>query len=495
MRRRLPPWLARFFGRGRKPPNVVWICADDYTPAVSGTYGSKLARTPNLDRLAAGGIRFDRAYCACPLSTPSRMAFLTGRYPRSVGVTLTPSPLPENEVTIGRLLHEAGYETLAIGKTHYYDPLRREFDRCIDLPEHRRHLAARPSRPIPPGVEVLGPWMPFGEPTSGWLNADCLPYAFDDEMPDTFFAETAANHLRQPRPRPFFLSVGFYVTHSPFRFPIEFRGRFDPDDFRAPEVGAEDVDRIPPVFRNLTDGEKRGIIAAYHTSSAYMDRNLGLILDALEQSGLADETLVIFNSDHGYMLGEHGRFEKHCCFEEAVRSALFLRLPGVITPGQSTESLVELIDVVPTVLQLCGVNIPDNVQGRSLSPLLKGETDSHREHVISEYADNAEAMVRTNRWKLIHSAGNRRSRDGYAPDQTPSGPTTRLYDLAEDPSELRDVAGLAEHREVVERLLDVLARHMRATARDPGVLPGTEDPLTILERCLPPGDADSLGRR
>jgi hypothetical protein len=106
-----------------------------------GTYGSPLASTPNLDRLAAGGIRFDRAYCACPLSTPSRMAFLSGRYPRSVGVTLTPTPLPPSELTIGRLMRDAGYETAAFGKTHYYDPLVREFDKCLDLPEHENYFA------------------------------------------------------------------------------------------------------------------------------------------------------------------------------------------------------------------------------------------------------------------------------------------------------------------------------------------------------------------
>ena len=495
MRRHRLSLLDRLLGRSRKPPNVVWICADDYAPAVSGAYGSPLARTPNLDRLAARGIRFDRAYCACPLSTPSRMAFLTGRYPRSVGVTLSPTPLPEGEVTIGRLLRDAGYEAVAIGKTHYYDPLLREFDRCIDLPEHDAYVAARKPEPSPPGVEVLGPWQPFDDPASVWLNGDCLPYAFDAEMPDTFFSEMARRFLTQGRRKPFFLWIGFYVTHSPFRFPIEFRGLFDPDVFPIPEVGPEDEDQVPPVFRGLADREKRGIIAAYHTSTAYMDRNLGLILDALDRAGRADDTLVIFNSDHGYLLGEHGRFEKHCCHEEAVRSALLMRLPGVIAPGRATTALVELIDVVPTVLELCGVEPSPNIQGRSLAALLRGNALVHREHVISEYADNAEAMVRTDRWKLIYSAGNRRRRDGYAIDVYPPGPTTRLYDLTEDPWEMCDVAHLPENREVVERLFDMLASHMRATARDPGTVPDTDDPRAILAQCLPPGDTRLWGHR
>jgi choline-sulfatase len=339
---------------------------------------------PNLDRLAAEGIRFDRAYCACPLSTPSRMSFLTGRYPRSVGVTLTPTSLPKDEVTIGTLLRRSGYEATALGKTHYYDPLTREFDCCVDLFEHEVWLDEVPPEPIPPGVEVLGPWRPFRDPAPVWLNGACLPYAPDAAMPDTFFADQAERYLRQRRTKPFFLWVGSYVTHSPFRFPIEFRKNFDASCFAVPEVSPEEVDLIPTVFRDLTDQEKRGILAAYYTSVAYMDRNLGRILDSLDRSGHAADTLVVFNSDHGYLLGQHGRFEKHCCYEEAVRSALIMRMPGVIAPGRATNALVELIDVVPTILELCRCSIPANIHGMSLVPLLRGDVDRHREYVVAE---------------------------------------------------------------------------------------------------------------
>ncbi len=159
-----------------------------------------------------------------------------------------------------------------------------------------------------------------------------------------------------------------------------------------------------------------------------------------------------------YLLGEHGRFEKHCCYEEAVRSALVRRFPDLIAPGRATLALVELIDVVPTILELCGMQVPPHVQGRSLAPLLGGVTQVHREHVIAEYADNAEAMVR------FPGAGNSCIAPGIGGDETatpstslPPGQRTRLYDLVEDPSELTDVSGLAENRERVEHLLDVLA--------------------------------------
>ncbi len=218
-----------------------------------------------------------------------------------------------------------------------------------------------------------------------------------------------------------------------------------------------------------------------------MDRNVGLILDALDGSGEAEGTLVVFNSDHGYLLGQHGRYEKHCCYEDAVRAALIMRLPGVIPTGQATDALVELIDVVPTLLELCRVEIPENIQGRSLVPLLRGEVVSHRDHVVAEYADNAEVMIRTDRWKLVYSAGNRRRRDGYALGAVPPGRSLRLYDLENDPGEIKNVGGCPERAAVVEGLLSLLADHIRRTARDVDLVPQTDDVYTLLATCLPPG--------
>ncbi len=471
----------------RRKPNIVWICADDFAPYVSGTYGNPLARTPSLDKLAAQGLRFDRAYSTCPLSTPSRMSFLTGRYPRSVGVTLTPTPLPEGEVTIGNLLRRSGYEATAFGKTHYYDQLTREFDRCVDLFEHEACLEAVSHVPTPPGVEIPGPWRPFFDPASVWLNSACLPYEYEAVMPDSFFTDLAVRHLLREHTKPFFLWVGFYVTHSPFRFPIEYRGHFHSSSFDVPEVAPEDADRIPPVFLNLTDDQKRGIAAAYYTSVEYMDRNVGLILDALERSGHADGTLVVFNSDRGYLLGQHGRYEKHCCYEEAVRAALIMRIPGVIPWGRATNALVELIDVVPTLLELCRVEIPQDIQGRSLVPLFRGDVLSHPDHGVAEYADNAEVMVRTDRWKLVYSAGNRKRRDGYALGAIPPGRSLRLYDLENDPGEINNVAGCPGNAAMVEGLLSLLADHIRRTAREVDLVPQTDDVHTLLATCLPPG--------
>ena len=476
--------IKRLFKKQHRPPNVVWICADDFNPSVSGAYGNALASTPNLDRLAAEGIRFDRAYCTCPLSTPSRMAFLTGRYPCSTGVRLTPTPLPQDEVIIASYLRAARYKTFASGKTHYYDPLGHHFDRSVDLPEHEAHLQSVYPSELPPGTNLLGRWRPFREPASGWLNADGRPFAFDSEMPDTFFTDQAVQFLKQRHDRPFFLWVGFYVTHAPFRFPVEFQGRFRPDQFSVPEVSPEDIHQIPKVFQELTDSEKQGIIAAYYTSVTYMDRNLGRILDGLKVAGLEENTLVIFNSDHGYLLGQHGRFEKHCCYEEAVRSALVCKLPGVIPQGCSNTALVELIDILPTILDFCTGDVPEHVHGQSLKDLVKRQKSEHRHHVISEYGDNAEAMVRTDRWKLIYSAGNRARRDGYAVSGPLPGPSTKLFDLWHDPEERFNVADLPENVPHLEELLTLLTQHMRSKIRD-RTLAQEQDPISLLAQCLP----------
>ena len=470
-------------------PNIVWICADDFTPDVCSAYGNRQVHTPNLLRLATQGIRFDHAYCSCPLSTPSRQAFFTGRYPRSIGVTLSRTRLSDNEVTLPVLLKQAGYQTAAFGKTHYYFPRKYEYDVCVDLSEYQLWLAHKGRQPIPPEIDVLGPWRPFVDPAAVWLNSACLPYgAVDADMAGTFYASQAAQFLQSGCKEPFFLYVSFYETHSPFGFPIEWRNRHAPSEFTVPQLTAQDFDQIPAVFRHLTRPQKRGILASYYTCAEFMDKNVGLVLDALDKSGCADNTLVIFTSDHGYLLGQHGRFEKHCCFEPAVRVALLMRFPSVILPGQASSTFVELIDLVPTILKLCNVSIPNNLQGRDFVRVLHDATQVHRDRVIVEYADNEEAMIRTQQWKLIYSTGRRRRQDGYAIDRPISGRSIQLYDLVNDPEETKNLADKASHTAIVNSLIDQLADHMRRTERDPRSVPFTNDSHTILEYCLPPKD-------
>ena len=282
--------------------------------------------------------------------------------------------------------------------------------------------------------------------------------------------------------------VSFYEPHSPFHFPIEYADRHQPASMRVPEVHQQDVEQIPACFRDLTPAQKQGIIAAYYTSVEFLDANVGRVLDALSASGHADDTLVIYTGDHGYMLGQHGRFEKHCFFEPAVR-----RSPGDAANrtgarGATSPALVELIDIVPTVLELCGQPVPETVQGRSLAGLLNGMTDVHRDCVFGEYAENEEAMIRTDRWKLVYSTGRRERRDGYTTGRPVPGKTAHLFDELNDPEELTNLAGDAEHAAIIEELANRLAAHMRAIQRRPVDLPEDATADAILERCLGPAE-------
>jgi len=474
----------------KAPPNVIWIIADDHAAYVTGAYGNKQVKTPNLDKLAGEGLCFERAYCNSPVCTASRQSFLTGRYPRSVGVTVLKTPLPDGTTTMAHLMAKAGYDTAAIGKMHFNSQLKHGFDLRLDQPEFNKHLKDKPKQAIPKDVEVQPAWKPFKDPARVWLNSACLPLgSVDDDMYDTWLAKQATDYLSAKHDKPFFLMVSFTEPHSPYHFPVEYRGRIKPESMTVPRVGPEDDEQIPAIFRELTDKEKQGIAAAYHTAVEHMDRNVGLVLDALKKSGYADNTLVIFHGDHGYMLGQHGRFEKHCSYEEAVRVPLLLRAPGVTKAGQTTTALVELIDVAPTILDYAGQKTPESMQGRSLLDLARGKTKRHREVVIAEYAENEEAMIRDGRWKLVYCTGKRKREDGYETGKPLPGRTVKLFDLDNDPGEFTNLGKKPEHAARVATMTKQLADHMKRTARQPEMLPRSDDVHTILDHCLQPSDA------
>lgn len=483
---------------GKRPPNVVFILADDLAPYVLGCYGNKTVRTPNIDKLASQGLRFNHAYCSSPVCTASRQSFITGKYPRTVGVTQLKTPLPDGEQTLGVLLKRAGYNTAAIGKMHFNSNLKHGFDVRLDLPEYRAALKARGAKPLPKGVDVLGQWKPFKDPAPVWLNARALPYpAVDEDMAGTYFARESIAYLKQQKNRsePFFLICSFTEPHSPFHFPVEFRGRHKPASFPAPKVGQEDDWHRPAIFRDVTPEETQGIWAAYCTSVEFLDRNVGLVLDMLEELGLAEDTLVVFLGDHGYLLGHHGRFEKHVLFTEAIRAPLIIRARPRFRPGRQTDALVEFVDLVPTVLDYTGQPIPKAVQGKSLLGLLDGKTDKHKEAVFVEYSENEEATIVTPRWQLIYGTGKRARQDGYETGKPLPGRTVMLYDNLNDPGQFTNLAGKQEHAKLVAELTRQLAEHLRLTARQPELLPRTDDVHALLEHCLQPRDVESQAKK
>lgn len=252
--------------------------------------------------------------------------------------------------------------------------------------------------------------------------------------------------------------------------------------------GPEDDGQVPDAFRDLTHKQKQGIVAAYYTATEFTDKQVGRVLEALEKSGQAQNTLVIYIGDHGYSLGHHGRFEKHCMYEPAVRAPLVVRYPGKVKAEGSTAALVELVDIVPTVLDVCGVAKPQAVQGRGLVPVLTEQTDKHRGHVFVEYAHNDEAMVFDGRWKLIYQRGKRVRDDGYDPKRPLTGPTLKLFDLEEDPDEFHNVAGEAGNADRVKAMTKLLADHLKSISRNPQDVPQSDDPMVILDYCVQPRD-------
>ena len=454
----------------RRPPSFLFILADDHAGYVLGCDGNRSAHTPRLDAFAREGIRFAAHHCNSPVCTPSRQSFLTGQVPHSAGVTLLGTPLAEDKPTLARQFQKAGYRTAVFGKMHFNRPGvpgLHGFDIAMTEDEITRswNSGIKP-RAIPEDIRTKpAQWRPFRDPARIWLNADDLPFArFDEDGRGTFIAQRAIEFLEENRDRPFALWTSFQEPHSPFDFPIEDRSVFDPARFPVPRVGPRDAWQIPKIFRDLTDADKRGIIAAYYTSVAYLDRNVGRVLDALRRLNLDDSTFVVYMADHGYSLGQHGRFEKHCGYEPALRVPLIMRWPGKIRPG-AVRDLTEHIDVPATIVDVMGLDPLPVMHGQSLRPYLEGRPIANpRSHIFSEYLENEEAYIKTKRWKFILCSGKRARKDGYETGDPTPGLYRRLFDLKNDPGEFQDVAG--RNPDVVARMEDLMLRRFRQSHPD-----------------------------
>lgn len=471
-------------------PNVLVIIGDDHAAYTLGAYGNRLAQTPILDQLASEGVTFNHAYCNSPVCTPSRQSLLTGMLPHTVGVTQLSTPLSDETFTLAEHFKDSGYATAAIGKMHFNSSLSHGFDYRVDLPDHTKYLKAHPPKPLPPDLEVLPVWKPFVDPARIWLNGSCLPYgAYDADMVGTWLAESASDYISDQTSTPFLLFVGFTEPHSPFHFPIEYKGLFDPSSFTPPRVGPQDGDQIPEIFRNLTEADKKNITASYYTSVAFLDKNIGRILDALDASGRKQNTIVVYLGDNGYNLGHHGRFEKHCFYEQAVRIPLVIQAASLVPEPRGVDKQVELIDLFPTLTELCSLPNPPKVQGQSLVPLMKGEMEGGREFVFSEYPENEEAMVRTWQYKYIYTTGARERQDGYRTGHPLPGRSEILFDTLQDPGETTNLANKPELAQVIAEMKAEMLQRFESTYPVPaGEIAAATDVETRLDWYLKPRD-------
>jgi arylsulfatase A-like enzyme len=486
-----PAFIPRLRAASRAP-NLLFLLADDHAAYALGADGNRQAKTPNLDALASAGVRFTHAYCNSPVCTPSRQSVLTGLMPHAAGVTRLPTPLPRDKAVFSDQLRKAGIRTAAFGKMHLHDREPRDGAYGFDVLMTEGRIAQQWRRdvqpaPIPEIATRKFPWQPMKDPAREWLNAACLPYPRrDEDMLGTYVAREAMRYMEENADRRFAVWVSLMEPHSPFDFPLEDRGKFDPRQFVVPRAGPEDASQIPNVFRELTDAQKQGIAAAYYTSLHFMDRNVGRVLDKLKQLRLEENTLVIYIGDNGYCLGQHGRFEKHCGYEEAMRVPLLVRWSGKVRPRVAAE-LVEFVDLAPTILDLLDAPALEVQHGRSLSASIYAkEQPAQRRAVVSEYLENEEVYVRTDRWKLMHGSGRRARQDGYITDNPTPGRTVRLYDLRSDPHEFHDVA--RDHPDVVAGLQGVALERFRDTHPEAEREPTTGSRADKLEFYLRPRD-------
>ncbi len=454
-------------------PNVLFLIADDLNTALSG-YGHPQCRTPNLDRLAARGVTFTRAYCQYSVCGPSRASIMSGRYPISTGVTRNDQPLPDGVVTLPELFRKAGYWTGRVSKIyhmgvpgHIYtgDPgtdHAPSWDSTFNVsvmegltPGKAEDLMLDDITPQIPAqrerwkkVEGKGGrfLIPGNHQGSDFLAVEAEE---DAALADTVAATEAIRLLRQraKSEKPFFLAVGFVRPHVPLVAPGHCYEPYEADDMKLADVPPGDLEDIPePALHDtnarrfkLTEEDQRKVLRAYYASITHMDEQVGRLLEELDVLGLAEDTIVVFLSDHGYHLGEHTMWQKMSVMEEGGRVPLIIADPKDGAAGERCERIVESLDLYPTLAERAGLTTPDSIQGHSLVPLLENPEGSPVRSDALIQAGRGFAL-RTEKWALIRYSG----RDVEH---------SMLYDMEKDPRQFTNLSGKPEFA-AVEKVLN-----------------------------------------
>lgn len=444
-------------------PNVLLMMSDDLG-AMLGSYGYPQAKTPHLDALAKRGVRFDRAYCQFPHCNPSRASLLSGLRPNSTGVTVNADNLYKNVpgvVTLPTRFRRHGYTTARAGKIfHLGVPSGQE---SMDDPQAWDFgTPFKDERPYPPKRDSIVKVATGRREGLAWEETICA----DDDLVDGNFAEEAIAWLeRRDRTKPFFLAVGFHRPHLPFVAPAKYYDLYPFESIRLPAEPANDVDDIPLPARNeavpqyamtATPDQRRAAIRAYLATVSYMDAQAGRVFAALERQGVADRTIIVFTGDHGWHLGEHGLWHKRSLFEESARVPFIIYAPGAKGNGRPSRSVVEMLDVYPTLCDLAGVPAPAVLQGRSLRPVLADPGATLHEGAFTQARRGPKAehwgrSVRTPRWRYTEW------------DEGRNG--VELYDHEADPREFTNLAKDPRHAAVVRELRGLLERTVPAVAQ------------------------------
>jgi arylsulfatase A-like enzyme len=484
-------------------PNILIIFVDQLRFDCLGANGNRIIKTPNLDRLAAGAANFTHAYVQAAVCVPSRISYLTGRYPHSHKNRVNYTPCDPNEVMMQRMLKEFGYQTGSVGKLHFYPPTVESarstgFDRVYlddgvtNTDPYSDYIRWRQARDPHPeiGRDAVAKDIPPGKnPFRAALAYEFTPTYWTRMQTVELLREFCAS------PKPFFLYSSFFKPHSPFAVPRPYDSMYDDVEIPLPQaVTLDDIHKLPlPAQKqidrsatyNLDRTRLQWMYRSYYGAVSMLDHEVGLILDELERSGRADNTIIVFATDHGDQLGEHGLQGKNVLFEGSVHIPLLVRFPGRIATG-NYDQLVGAIDLLPTLLDFCGVPVSEHIQGQSFAPLVTGKPEAYaaREAIFSEnimpevfappnraghssyhpfvpgrgvegilYPDAK--MVRTKRWKL-----------NYYP--TCDG---ELFDLENDPGETRNLWTDPKYGDVVRSLKDVILKWLVTADQNDQIAP------------------------
>jgi choline-sulfatase len=470
--------------QARRPRNVLFLLSDQHRPSCCGHLGDSNARTPNIDSLARSGTRFDSAYCTNPVCTPSRASILTGLYTHNHRTWSNRTPWPFEIKTLAHHFSRAGYVSGLIGKMHFVDAQTHGFDYRLDFNDWYQYLGPKTklyaeelgranSGSGMPQIDDL--WADFGDPWQGQRTLDgrkglvhvgrASLIAERDHFESYVSRESVRFLNKFARNHPFFLVASYLKPHDPFMPPKRHAEMFAPSDMRLPDTyGKVDLSKVPREIRDrisspaataeLADpAAARQRIAMYYGNIAFLDEQIGHVLRALRELGLDQDTVVVYSSDHGEMLGDHGLWQKFVFYEPSVGVPLIFRVPGVTREGAVCRNPVSQAALVATLLDLCGIAVPSGLDEPSLEPMLREPDRAVDRPVFSEFAlqtKQAKYMIRRGDWKYCF----------YVNDMA------ELYNLRDDPGEMNNLALDPAHRSRAEDLKSQLfAWHRPAELR------------------------------
>jgi iduronate 2-sulfatase len=433
-------------------PNVLFIASDDMNNAL-GCYGHPIVKSPNIDRLASQGVRFDRAYCQYPVCGPSRASLLTGLRPDTTRIFENNIAVRETMpgvVTLPQLFRTNGWRSVRAGKMYHMDVPGSvgtnkwddppSWDVAISPPGKEQRTAGE-GRNITEGKPARWEWIAFkGE---GKDQAD--------EQATEIAIETISKHKEGS----WFLGLGYLRPHLPHVAPARFFDMYPLNTIKPVVNPAGDRDDIPLASEiaintrandiGMNDADKKEAIRAYYASVSYMDWQVGRVLDALDRLQLRQKTVVVFWGDHGWHLGEHHRWHKRSLFEESMRAPLIIAAPERKGSGKACQSLVEFVDIYPTLAELGGLKAPANLEGQSLVPLLDNASRPWKSAAFSVVTAPKGIMGRavvTDRYRYIRWTGPH--------------PDEELFDHKTDPREYTNLARQPQHKALLQRMRSVL---------------------------------------